>query len=68
MRIMHARIPTPFDGMGICCRRAHLNRSTDRELLYLKTYLLKIASLDSLSSLKHKRWERYIADDLKNSH
>lgn len=45
-----------------------MNRSTDRELLYLKTYLLKIASLDSLSSLKHKRWERYIADDLKSSH
>jgi len=48
------------------CRRAHLNRHTDKELLYLKIYLLKIAKMDSLASLKHKRWERHIADDLRN--
>ncbi|EIE27356.1 MGC81798 protein-like protein [Coccomyxa subellipsoidea C-169] len=47
-------------------KRAHLNRSTDRELVYLKIYLLKIASLESLASLKHKKWERYIANELKS--
>lgn len=48
------------------CRRAHLNRHTDKELLHLKIYLLKIAKMDSLASLKHKRWERHIADELRS--
>ncbi|BDA47985.1 Ubiquitin-like domain-containing CTD phosphatase 1 [Coccomyxa sp. Obi] len=47
-------------------KRAHLNRSTDKELLYLKIYLLKIANLESFATLKHKRWERYIADELQS--
>ncbi len=45
-------------------RKAHLNRARDRELLYLKLYLLKIARLDSLASLKHRRWERYVAEEI----
>jgi len=48
-----------------CAAQAHLTRSTDRELLYLKLYLLKIAELDSLSTLRHSRWESYIADELR---
>lgn len=51
--------------MSAWYRRAHLNRSTDKELLYLKIYLLKIAALESFVTLKHKRWERYIADELQ---
>ena len=34
--------------------QAHLNRTTDRELLYLSAYLAKIAELDSLEGLNHK--------------
>ena len=45
-------------------RKAHLNRARDRELLYLKLYLLKIARLDSLAALKHRRWERYVAEEI----
>ena len=47
------------------CRKAHINRTLDKELLYLKIYLLKIAHLDTLTELQHKRWERYIAEDLR---
>lgn len=50
----------------MCCRKAHINRTLDKELLYLKTYLLKIAHLDSLAGLQHRKWERYIAEDLRN--
>ncbi|CAL5223258.1 g5742 [Coccomyxa viridis] len=46
-------------------RKAHINRTLDKELLYLKIYLLKIAHLDSLAGLQHKKWERYIAEDLR---
>lgn len=53
-------------GECLCCRKAHINRTLDKELLYLKTYLLKIAHLDSLAGLQHRKWERYIAEDLRN--
>ena len=46
------------------CRKAHINRTLDKELVYLKIYLLKIAQLESLTGLQHKKWERYIAEDL----
>jgi ubiquitin-like domain-containing CTD phosphatase 1 len=42
-------------------RSAHLNRSTDRELVRLSEYLRKIARLDDLSSLNHRKWESYLA-------
>ncbi len=51
--------------MTVVCRKAHINRTLDKELLYLKIYLLKIAHLDSLAGLQHKKWERYIAEDLR---
>lgn len=54
------------DRAPTCCRKAHINRTLDKELVYLKIYLLKIASLDSLAGLQHKKWERYIAEDLRN--
>ena len=41
-------------------RKAHLTRATDRELVFLKQYLLRIGNLPDLSSLKHRRWERYL--------
>lgn len=40
-------------------REAHLNRSKDKELLKLSKYLKDIASLDDLSQLDHRKWERY---------
>ena len=54
-----------LEGVPACCRKAHINRTLDKELLYLKTYLLKIAHLDSFAGLQHKKWERYIAEDLR---
>ena len=46
-------------------RNAHLARHTDKELLYLKVYLLKIAQLETLRTLRHSRWETYIQQELK---
>lgn len=43
-------------------RKAVLNRSLDRELLGLKEYLRAIAPLESLSSLDHSSWKRYLKD------
>lgn len=41
-------------------KRAHTNRHTDKELLHLSRYLVKIGRLDRLSHLDHRRWERYL--------
>jgi hypothetical protein len=32
----------------------------------LKIYLLKIAELESLSELRHSRWESYIQEELRS--
>ena len=40
-------------------REAHLNRTKDRELLYLAQYLKDIAPLEDMSSLNHRSWEKY---------
>ena len=45
-------------------RKAHQNRATDRELVKLKYYLQCIGKLDSLSSLQHRKWERYLHDHI----
>lgn len=42
-------------------RDAHLNRETDRELVHLAKYLKDISTLDDLSELNHRHWERYRA-------
>ena len=42
-------------------KHAHQNRHTDRELVGLGRYITGIAERESdFSSLKHKRWERYV--------
>ncbi len=41
-------------------KRAHTNRHTDQELLHLTTYLTHIGRLESLSTLNHRKWERYL--------
>lgn len=46
-------------------RKAHLNRSTDQELVGLTQYLLAIADLDDLSHLDHKKWESYTEQVLR---
>ncbi len=43
-----------------------MTRDTDTELERLKLYLLKIAPLPSLAGLRHSRWERHIADELRS--
>lgn len=40
-------------------RDAHLNRETDRELVHLAKYLKDISTLEDLSELNHRHWERY---------
>lgn len=45
-------------------RKAHTTRDTDKELVFLKQYLLLIAKLESLSHLRHSRWLRYIEGTL----
>ncbi len=45
-------------------RKAHLTRDTDRELFKLKVYLLKIARLESLARLNHRKWENYAAREI----
>ncbi len=41
-------------------RKSHTSRATDNELLGLKEYLLAIAPMESLTSLKHGKWQRYL--------
>ncbi|XP_075919872.1 ubiquitin-like domain-containing CTD phosphatase 1 isoform X3 [Petromyzon marinus] len=43
--------------------KAHVTRESDRELVKLSKYLLKIAQLDDFTSLNHKHWERYCAKE-----
>ncbi|KAK9502035.1 hypothetical protein O3M35_012642 [Rhynocoris fuscipes] len=46
-------------------KQAHLNRGTDRELLRLSRYLEAISSLDDLSQLNHRHWEKYLSNRRK---
>lgn len=46
-------------------RKAHLNRSSDRELVGLTQYLLAIGELSDLSSLDHSKWESFSEDNVK---
>ena len=46
-------------------KHAHRTRHTDRELLHLKIYLLKIAHLEGFKGLRHSRWEDYIRPELQ---
>jgi len=42
-------------------RSAHLNRTTDRELVRIGNYLRKIARLGDFSPLNHRKWESYVS-------
>lgn len=46
-------------------KKAHLNRSSDRELVKLTQYLLTIADLPDFSQLDHSRWEFFTEDNTK---
>jgi len=41
-------------------KKAHMSRTTDKELLALTQYLLLIAKLDDFSKLDHSQWEDYV--------
>nr|GMD10109.1 ubiquitin-like domain-containing CTD phosphatase [Ipomoea batatas]GMD12966.1 ubiquitin-like domain-containing CTD phosphatase [Ipomoea batatas] len=59
-------VMNPQNGLTIKpFRKAHANRSTDRELMKLTQYLLAIADLDDISVLNHKDWESYNEDNVK---
>lgn len=52
----------PLNGLKIRpFKRAHFNRTTDRELYNLTEYLMFIAQYDDLSRLDHRRWEDMVA-------
>ena len=46
-------------------KRALTSGKEDRELLRLKAYLLKIAELDTLGELDHKKWEHYARREIR---
>ncbi|THU67712.1 hypothetical protein C4D60_Mb05t27610 [Musa balbisiana] len=59
-------VMNPQNGLTIRpFRKAHLNRSSDQELLRLTQYLLAIADLPDLSQLDHNYWELYAEDSTK---
>ncbi|EFJ24099.1 hypothetical protein SELMODRAFT_79490 [Selaginella moellendorffii] len=49
-------------------KKAHMNRGTDQELVYLAEYLLAIGDLDDLSGLDHKNWEKYSEQNKRQRH
>lgn len=57
----------PKNGLRIdAFKRAHVTRSTDRELLYLRTYLKYLAEkVDDFTTVKHRKWKSKLAR-LKN--
>ncbi|KAJ6798440.1 ubiquitin-like domain-containing CTD phosphatase [Iris pallida] len=59
-------VMNPQNGLTIRpFRKAHLNRSSDQELVKLTQYLLAIADLPDISALDHKSWEFYTEDSTK---
>ncbi|KAH7685352.1 ubiquitin-like domain-containing CTD phosphatase 1 protein [Dioscorea alata] len=59
-------VMNPQNGLTIRpFRKAHLNRSSDQELVKLTQYLLAIAELPDLSSLDHSMWESYTEANAK---
>lgn len=59
-------VMNPQNGLTIRpFRKAHLNRSSDQELVKLTQYLLAIAELPDLSLLDHRNWESYTEDGPK---
>ena len=45
-------------------KRALTSGKADRELLRLKAYYLKIAEMETLEELDHKRWEKYARHEI----
>ncbi|GMH23930.1 hypothetical protein Nepgr_025773 [Nepenthes gracilis] len=59
-------VMNPQNGLTIKpFKKAHSNRSSDRELMKLTQYLLAIAELDDLSMLDHGNWELYSENNTK---
>jgi len=44
-------------------KEAHKNRESDKELVGLAKYLVKIAKLSDFTGLRHSRWEKYCTDN-----
>ncbi|PKA47957.1 Ubiquitin-like domain-containing CTD phosphatase [Apostasia shenzhenica] len=59
-------VMNPQNGLTIRpFRKAHLNWSSDQELVKLTQYLLAIAQLSDLSYLDHRNWESHTDDSAK---
>jgi len=55
-------VMNPGNGLKIRpFRKAHMNRDTDRELFDLTRYLLEIATVEDFTTLRHSKWEDYMA-------
>ncbi|KAF2893200.1 hypothetical protein ILUMI_12972 [Ignelater luminosus] len=61
-------IMNPKNGLRIRpFRQAHLNRATDKELLYLSKYLKDLAKYcDDFSAVNHRHWEKYKPNKRRN--
>mmetsp|Transcript_39962 Transcript_39962/g.55552 ORF Transcript_39962/g.55552 Transcript_39962/m.55552 type:complete len:317 (+) Transcript_39962:133-1083(+) len=56
-------VMNPQNGLQIRpFRQAHLNWSTDKELVHLTQYLMAIGELEDMSKLNHKHWESYMRE------
>jgi len=62
-------IMNPQNGLKIKpFKNAHTNRATDKELIGLTDYLMKIADLDDISALRHDHWTSYKPGDSGSHH
>uniref|UniRef100_A0A1B6HKL0 Ubiquitin-like domain-containing CTD phosphatase 1 n=1 Tax=Homalodisca liturata TaxID=320908 RepID=A0A1B6HKL0_9HEMI len=56
----------PNNGLRIrAFRQAHINRTSDKELLKLAKYLKEIAHLEDLCSVNHRNWEKLVTKKRK---
>jgi len=54
-------VMNPQSGLRIrAYKKAAENRATDRELLYLTSYLHLLNKLDDFSGLDHREWREYL--------
>lgn len=57
----------PSNGLRIrAFRQAHVNRSSDKELLKLAKYLKEIATVEDLCTLNHRNWEKLVTKKRKD--
>eukprot|EP00479_Gromia_sphaerica_P007145 TRINITY_DN2274_c0_g1_i1.p1 TRINITY_DN2274_c0_g1~~TRINITY_DN2274_c0_g1_i1.p1 ORF type:complete len:169 (+),score=24.04 TRINITY_DN2274_c0_g1_i1:203-709(+) len=57
----------PQNGLKISpYKKAHENRHTDKELMYLARYLVIIGQYSTFEELEHSRWKKFLANSPEN--